>query len=248
MTYTVTVKVDGQRGDDRLDNFLVPNGEEPPETCVPADGERPDCTYNHVSDVTVAKSSDPESGSKVNPGEEVTYTLTFTNRGANPDAADVAVDYTDHMANVLDDAILTAGPTVSNENLTAVAEGDTIRITGAVPTGATYTVTYTVKVKAYDQQGNHELGNVVAITGEEPVCVPDSPLCTDHPVPEPPAPVTPPGPGGFLPNTGAEISAAVILTALLLLGAGGGLLLIGRRRKAHTASDSTQEVSIDDLM
>ncbi|WP_460783271.1 DUF7927 domain-containing protein [Microbacterium tumbae] len=249
VTYTVTVKADGQRGDDRLDNFLVPNGETPPEgPCVPTDDERPDCTYNHVSDVTVAKSSDPESGSKVNPGEEVTYTLTFTNRGTNPGAADVAVDYTDYMVDVLDDATLTAGPTVSNGNLTAVAEGDSIRITGAVPTGATYTVTYTVKVKAYNKQGNHELGNVVAITGEEPVCVPDSPLCTEHEVPEPPTPGTPPGPGGFLPNTGAEISVSVILAALLLLGAGGGLVIAGRRRKTAAAtSREVQDIGIDEL-
>ncbi|WP_460783269.1 CshA/CshB family fibrillar adhesin-related protein [Microbacterium tumbae] len=248
VTYTVTVKADGQRGDDRLDNFLVPNGEEPPETCVPADGERPDCTYNHVSDVSVEKSSDPESGSEVSPGEEVTYTLTFTNRGTNPDAADVAVDYTDHMADVLDDATLTGGPTVSNGNLTATAEGDTIRITGAVPTGQIYTVTYTVTVNAYDTQGNHQLGNVVAITGEEPLCVPDSPLCTEHEVPEPPTPGTPPGPGGFLPNTGAQISVAVILAALLLLGAGGGLVVVGRRRKTAAISDrEVRDVGIDDL-
>nr|WP_246301387.1 LPXTG cell wall anchor domain-containing protein [Microbacterium immunditiarum] len=242
VTYTVTVKPDGQRGDDRLDNFLVPNGEEPPETCVPADGERPDCTYNHVSDLDVAKSSDPKSGSKVDPGQEVTYTLTFTNRGTNPDAADVAVDYTDHMADVLDDATLTAGPVVSHENLTATANGDTIRVTGAVPTGEVYTVTYTVKVNAYDKQGNHHLGNVVAITGEPPVCVDESPLCTEHDVPKPP-------PGGNLPNTGATISMSVLLAALLLLGAGGGLVLTGRRRRVSAAgSDGAGEsVGIDEL-
>lgn len=222
--YTVKVKADGERGDDRLDNFLVPNGEEPPEgTCVPADEERPDCTYNHVSDVSVVKSSDPKSGSEIDPGEEVTYTLTFTNRGINPDAADVEVDYTDYMVDVLDDAELVAGPKVSHGDLTAGTDGDTIHITGAVPTGGVYTVSYTVKVKAYDKQGDHQLANVVAITGEEPVCAPGSQLCTEHEVPEPPE-------GSWLPNTGAEISVASLIAVLLLLGAGGGLVLTGRRR------------------
>ncbi|GAB3598316.1 CshA/CshB family fibrillar adhesin-related protein [Microbacterium tumbae] len=225
VTYAVTVKPDGQRGDDRLDNFLVPNGEEPPEgPCVPADGERPDCTYNHVSDVSVAKSSDPESGTEVGQGQEVAYTLTFTNRGANPDAADVAVDYTDHMADVLDDAALTAGPAVSNGNLTATVDGDTIRIVGAVPTGEVYTVTYTVTVNAYGQQGDHHLGNVVALTGEEPVCAPDSPLCTEHDL-------TPPPPSGGLPSTGGDVPLVALLLAAATLLAGGVLVVVAARRR-----------------
>lgn len=251
VTYAVTVKADGQRGDDRLANFLVPGGAEPPENCVlaRARAERPDCTDNHVSDVAVVKSSNPTSRSTVNPGEEVTYTLTFTNRGTNPDAAAVSVDYTDHMADVLDDATLTAGPTVSHERLTAVAGGDTIRVTAAVPTGARYTVTYTVKVKDYDQQGNHHLGNVVALTGEPPVCVPDSPLCTAHEASDPPSPGARSGWGGSLPITGAQISPAVLVTALVLLGVGGGYLLIGRRRRATATTDNGagQNIGIDDL-
>ncbi|WP_067197675.1 DUF7927 domain-containing protein [Microbacterium sp. XT11] len=232
VTYTVTVKADGERGDDRLDNFLVPTGEEPPAECVPVDGERPDCTYNHVSDVTVAKSSDPESGTRVNPGDRVTYTLTFVNRGTNADAADVAVDYTDHMADVLDDATLTTGPAVSGENLTASVVGDTIRITGAVPTGETYTVTYTVTVSAYGAQGNHHLGNIVAITGEQPVCVPDSPLCTEHDVPAPPKPAPP------LAITGGTVSVLVLLTAVLLLGL--GVVLVARRRSSISTEDAAE--------
>lgn len=227
VTYTVTVRSDGQRGDDRLDNFLVPNGETPPEgPCIPADDERPDCTFNHVSDVTVAKSSDPSTGSAVNPGDSVTYTLTFTNRGTNPDAADVAIDYTDHMSGVLDDTTLVSGPIVSFEQLTAVRGGDSIRVTGAVPTGQTYTVVYAVTVNAYAEQGDHELANVVAITGEPPVCAPGSSLCTSHIVPPP----APPAPAGGLPGTGGEISDAVIAVAVLLLGLGSGLVLVARRR------------------
>jgi uncharacterized repeat protein (TIGR01451 family)/LPXTG-motif cell wall-anchored protein len=224
VTYTVTVNADGARGDDRLGNFLVGTGEEPPAECVPADAERPDCTVNHVSNVVASKSADPASGTEVAQGENVTYTLTFENVSTNADAADVAIDYTDHMVDVLDDATLLSGPTSSDEAVTAATEGDTIRITGAVASGETVTVTYTVTVKAYDQQGNHALGNVVAITGEEPVCAPDSPLCTNHNLPEPPP----------LAVTGGEITWWVLATALMLL-AGGGALMIARRRRAEHA-------------
>lgn len=237
VSYTVTVKPDGERGDDRLGNFLVPSGEEPPETCVPADDERSDCTVNHVSDVSVAKSSDPESGAKVSPGAEVTYTLAFTNESKNPDSAAVEVDYTDHMADVLDDAVLTSGPTVSDESLTATVEGDTIRVTGTVPSGEVATVAYTVKVKPYDEQGNHVLGNVVAVTGEEPVCAPDSDLCTKHDLPEPPS--------GGLPVTGGAISIAAVVFALLLTGSGVALVVTTRRRKAEA---DTQDAAFGDLM
>ncbi|MGM7699089.1 GEVED domain-containing protein [Microbacterium sp. A84] len=222
VTYTVTVNADGARGDDRLGNFLVNTGEMPSAECVPADGERADCTINHVSDVVVSKSSDPASGTEVAQGENVTYTLTFENVSTNADAADVSIDYTDHMVDVLDDATLQAGPTSSDEAVTAVTDGDTIRITGAVASGDTVTVTYTVTVKAYDQQGNHTLGNVVAITGEEPVCAPDSTLCTTHDLPKPPP----------LAATGGEITLWVLATALMLL-AGGGALMIARRRRAE---------------
>ena len=49
VTYTVTVKPDGQRGDNTLGNFLVEAGAEPPATCAPADPERPDCTVNPIA-------------------------------------------------------------------------------------------------------------------------------------------------------------------------------------------------------
>lgn len=227
VTYAVTVNADGERGDDRLGNFLVNTGEEPPTECVPTSDERPDCTINHVSNVVVSKSADPASGTDVDPGENVTYTLTFENVTTNPEAGAVPIDYTDHMVDVLDDATLSGGVTSSDEAVTAEVAGDTIRITGAVASADTVTVTYTVTVKAYDQQGNHALGNVVAITGEEPVCAPDSPLCTTHDLPEPPP----------LAITGGEIHWWVLATALMLL-TGGGVLMLARRRRAEDSTEA----------
>ncbi|MCW4458963.1 hypothetical protein [Microbacterium sp. MPKO10] len=222
VTYTVTVKADGERGDDRLGNFVVETGGEPPATCEPEDGERATCTINHVSNVVVSKTADPESG-HVNDGQVVTYTITFTNVSTNTDAADVAVDYTDHMSDVLDDATLTGGPSASHGDVRAETSGDTIEMTGAVATGETVTVTYAVRVKDYDDQGNHVLGNVVAVTGEDPVCAPDSDLCTTHEARDP-------GPSA-LPWTGVEGAVPALFAALLLLISGGTALIIMRRRR-----------------
>lgn len=222
VTYTVTVKADGERGDDRLGNFVVDPGDEPPATCEPEDGERATCTVNHVSNVVVTKTADPESGD-VNDGQVVTYTITFTNVSTNTDAADAAVDYTDHMSDVLDDATLTGDPTASNTDVNAEATDETIVMTGAVATGETVTVTYAVTVKDYDDQGNHVLGNVVAVTGEEPVCALDSNLCTTHESRDP-------GPSA-LPWTGADGVVPALFAALLLLISGGTALIIMRRRR-----------------
>ncbi|MDP3949171.1 MAG: hypothetical protein Q8Q19_00785 [Microbacterium sp.] len=224
VTYQVTVNADGDRGDDRLGNFLVNAGEEPATDCVPADDERPDCTVNHVSNVVVTKSADPSSGTKVAQGEKVTYTLTFRNVSANADAEDVAVDYTDHMADVLDDATLTGTPISSDAAVTATAVSDTIRVVGAVASGETVTVTYAVTVKAYTDQGDHHLGNVVAIAGEDPICAPDSMLCTNHEVEEPDP----------LATTGGDIAWPAVWAALLLLIGGGTLLMIRKRRETAT--------------
>lgn len=227
VTYQVTVNADGKRGDDRLDNFLVTSGEDQTtDACVPTKDQLPDCTFNHISNVEVTKYSKPKSGTTVDAGQRVTYTLAFANRSVNPNAAPVAVDYTDYLADVLDDADFTVKPAASDKNLRVVTKGDSMRVVGTVPTGKTYTVKYTVTVKNHAEQGDHRLGNVVAITGESAVCAPGTPLCTEHEVSAPPAEKTTPIP---LPRTGAEVTAA-ILFAVVLLGVGGGLLMVVRRR------------------
>lgn len=228
VTYTVVVNADGNRGDDALGNFLVDGDAEPPGECVPADPARPDCTVAHVNAITVAKASDPADGSQVQPGGQITYTLTFTGTSANPAAGTVPVDYTDHLADVLDDASLTGGPEVSDATLVATRSGDTIGITGAVGAGQIVTVTYTVTLDPYDAQGNHLLANVVAVTGSDPQCLPE--LCTNHvaalapttptttvpptlPAPTPPAPPL----AGELPGTGASAVRLTLLAALVVM-------------------------------
>lgn len=103
------------------------------------------------------KTSNPGSGSTVASGQQVTYTLHFENTGQT----DATVDTFDEMVDVLDDATLTAGPTTSNPSLVATVNGTRIDVSGTVPAGETYTVSYTVTVDAFEDQGDHVLGNVL---------------------------------------------------------------------------------------
>jgi fimbrial isopeptide formation D2 family protein/LPXTG-motif cell wall-anchored protein/uncharacterized repeat protein (TIGR01451 family) len=194
-TYTVTVKVqvkpDGQRGDNQLDNFLVPTGQQPPATCADDD---PMCTHNPVPEIVPAKAVDPASGTAVQTGQVLTYTLTFHNIGA----ATGSVDYIDYLADVLDDATLTSSPAASSPDLTvgAVSNGQ-FEVTGTVPVDATYTVSYQVTIKPEGQRGNDTANNFLAAEGQAPPTTCEQPapdtqtpaasapvLCTTNPMPE----------------------------------------------------------------
>ena len=80
---------------------------------------------------------------------------------------------------MLDDATLIDGPNPEN-GLSANRNGDELAIAGSVPTGESLTVTYTVEVKAFGDQGDHVLANTLACQpGEPPACEPET---TEHPV------------------------------------------------------------------
>ncbi len=221
--YTVTVSADGQRGDDQLGNFLVDPGEAPLASCDPADDEFPDCTVNYVSHIIATKSVNPASGTAVKDGQRVTYTLAFTNVSTNPAAAAGRVEYTDYLKDVLDDAAITTAPHSSAASVKASITGDAMEISGSLASGAAAQVTYTVTVKDHAKQGNHRLGNILAVTGGDPICAPGSNLCTDNGI-------TPPPPG--LASTGSNLSPAGPLGALFALLAGVGLMMMRRRRNA----------------
>ncbi len=90
VTYTVQVNHDGQRGDDRLGNFLVDPGQPAPKSCT-ADMSRadahPDCTLNQVVPLEFDLTLDKKvlSSTTVEPGDTVRYSLRVANRG--PDTA-----------------------------------------------------------------------------------------------------------------------------------------------------------------
>ncbi|WP_345216493.1 hypothetical protein [Georgenia halophila] len=224
VTYTVQVLPADEIGDHQLANFLLDPEDVTPDDPGQCEEGDEDCTYNPVSHVTVVKSSDPASGTELEDGQQVTYTLTFTNTGA----ATGDVDHTDHMAGVLDDAAIVSGPEASDMSFAIIDGGDEYTIQGSLEPSATVTVSYTVEVREWDEQGDHQLGNFVTVSGDEPpeTCVDGSPLCTEHPVDPPPSPS--PVPEG-LPDTGARAVLLPLLGGLLLIGTGGTLMSLRRR-------------------
>ncbi|MGV2901377.1 hypothetical protein ACNPM4_06840 [Microbacterium sp. AGC62] len=225
VTYTVTPRESGERGDNVLANFLLAPEQTPPTDpgdCTPGDGEFPDCTTNPIGDIAPAKSVNPTTGTTVESGQELTYTLSFQNTGAGA----ATVDYTDFMSGVLDDAELVGAPEASAGLTTSGPTNGELRVTGTLEPGQTGTVTYTVRVLAYDQQGNHQLANFLTPAGQEPPteCVASNPLCTVNPI-------DPPAPGDGLAITGGQIAAGVLISGLALLIGGGVLLMVRRRRE-----------------
>ena len=92
VTYTVQVKHDGQRGDDRLGNFLLNPGQPPPASCT-GTGAHLDCTVNPVVPLEFDLTLDKKvvSSSTVEVGDAVRYKLQVTNRGPDTAPAPIVV-------------------------------------------------------------------------------------------------------------------------------------------------------------
>ncbi|ALX04294.1 LPXTG cell wall anchor domain-containing protein [Aeromicrobium erythreum] len=180
VTYTVTVKPDGERGDDVLGNFLVEGDEPPPSDCEVDD---PLCTENPVGQVEQRKSVSPSTGTTVQPGETLTYTLTFINVGKG----NAAVNAVDDLKHVLDDATVVSQPKASDDTLkTSALKGTRYTITGTLSAGQSVTVTYRVKVKPAKELGDKQLANFLLgpndPTPRNPDCEEGDPSCTQNPV------------------------------------------------------------------
>ncbi len=225
-TVTITYQVTYTgAGDHTLINVAFepkdPDNPEPP-ACDPADenGLDPEtgqpCAKHRIpaAGLTVEKSADPSSGVKVEEGQRITYSLTFENDGS----AAAEVDYTDHLAGVLDDADVIKSATASDPSLIVLDADDQFTVQGKLAAGRTVTVSYVVDVRAANDQGDGVLANFVTETGREvpEACADDDPTCTTHPVDVP-----------KLPDTGAPNVAITLFAGLVLLLAGG--LVVGRR-------------------
>jgi uncharacterized repeat protein (TIGR01451 family) len=239
VTYSVKVRKPQNMGDKLMGNYLLEPGEEPPTDCLSVEGDAPraerpaeeDYTCNPISDIVPEKSVDPEDGSEVQAGDRLTYTLSFTNTGKGAGE----VKYVDTMGGVLDDATIVKEPRSSDGAITAERDGGKIRINGMLAGGETVTVTYTVRVKAYGDQGDHQLENFLNPPGiTEADCQAGDPMCTENPIPPPPGgpPSDPPSGGSGLPGTGGPALAALLAALVLLLG--GGLLVNEARRRRRT--------------
>ena len=161
---------------------------------------------------TLAKSSDPASGSTVQPGSTITYTLTATNVSNGVVSGATA---TDDLSAVLDHGTLDSvpsGATLSGTSLTwqipELQPGDE----------ATLTYSVTLHGDAFDVR----VANVVT-PGRGGRCI--EACTTDHQTP--PKPHEP-----NLPNTGGPGLAVVGLGVALLVG-GGALMLRSRRRRGE---------------
>ena len=169
ITYTFTYRATGNHV---LDNTAcVPAA----EAQVPADA----CDTVSVpgSGLVHHKSVSPASGTAVEVGDVLTYTLTFDNTAG---AAAATVDTHDDLSAVLDDATLDPASITAGAGLAATPSGTDLDVTGTVPAGATRTVTYQVTVKPFAQQGDHVITNALACEPGEPV--PCAPETTTNPV------------------------------------------------------------------
>src|SRR5690606_38305247 len=138
-----------------------------------------------------------------------------------------AFEYTDHLADVLDDAEW-LGNVEASEGLVVTGPNDAaLTVTGTVAAGETSTVTYQVKLRTYAEQGNHALVNHLVPAGQLPSsqCGEANPLCTANPVVTP----TPDRPG--LAQSGVESRATLVAVGFLLV-LGTALLGGARRRRA----------------
>ncbi|MGV1010645.1 MAG: LPXTG cell wall anchor domain-containing protein, partial [Dermatophilaceae bacterium] len=226
VSYQVRVN-DGAYGV-RLTNVVTSEGS---ETCAPPGGlaarlVRPlalalqepeaDCSTTHVTPLwTLDKSSNPASGSTVDPGSTIAYTLTVTNVSEGVVSNAIV---TDDLSQVL-----------AHGSLVSVPSGATLQgttLTWAVPTlepGQSTTLTYSVRLNA--DAVDVTVGNV-ATPGAGGECDPG--CSTTH--------QTPPNgttPQPELPNTGTTVGWLLRVGFVLILIGGGAVLLARRSTRAR---------------
>ncbi|WP_082495885.1 isopeptide-forming domain-containing fimbrial protein [Agreia sp. Leaf335] len=137
------------------------------------------------SELTIAKSSDPTSGTLVTLGQTVTYSITLANANGT---APAEVDLTDDLSSVLDDATITSAPAVSSGTALTIdpIANSGFRISGIIPAGGQTTITYAVTIND-PATGDRQLSNYVIPTGTTPPtsCDPDNLACTKNPISDP---------------------------------------------------------------
>lgn len=148
VTYSVTIDTP-DAGDDVLKNAVVTGAT---GNCFTGSTD-PSCDVQIPTQAFhVTKSA---SSSTTTPGATVTYTIVVTNTGQADYTAATPATFTDDLTDVLDDA------TYNNDATNgAIYSAPILSWSGALPVGASQTITYTVTVKNPDR-GDHVLTNTV---------------------------------------------------------------------------------------
>lgn len=129
----------------------------PPD--APAPLIPPDPAGFEIANYSTVKSSTPSNGTVVFPGKVIRYTITLTQQGTAPAAA----EFNDNLARVLDDA------TYNRDVRASIGEVEyrngRISWNGTIPVGGVARISYTVRVKPQANLGNRALANVVSSPG-----------------------------------------------------------------------------------
>lgn len=165
----------------------------------------------------VTKTSDPATGSVVNPGDTVTYTVTIT-PGQVGFVDDVVV--VDDMSGVLPYAAFDPLHVVRSQGGTTFAAGLLTWEVGRVEAGAPVTMEYTVQID--DDAAGVIIGNSVTANGELPPTDCD-PCTTDHLTPQWSLAKT------SDPGTGATVLPGQLVTYTLTATNTGPALVAGAR-------------------
>lgn len=202
ISYSVTVSTGGDR---HLRNVVTsPDGK---PRCDKLPGQNEACITEHYKGRFVfSKTSVPTPGSKVEPGDVVTYTVRVAQVGRGP-ISGAEVD--DDLSDVLDDASYNGDARATRGKVTV--DGDRLTWIGDLAVGDKVTITYSVTVH---DPGDDRLRNVVTTPRDDGMCVDaedGNPDCrTSHHKDR--------DPGSWLPTTGAP--------RLLFLGGALGLILL----------------------
>jgi len=173
LTYSVVIKA-GVTKADTMTNKIIGQGTDANDGTTPAasncvTGSEPGCSSTltgATSALSVAKVSDPPTGSSVIPSQTVTYTLTATNSGDVPEMATLS----DNLSGVADNATLVASSLTSDVGAQPTYDSSTNKLSwtgGPLAPGQTATVTYQVVVNS-DAVPPAELHNNVVGSGTNP--------------------------------------------------------------------------------
>ncbi|MEV8263614.1 isopeptide-forming domain-containing fimbrial protein [Microbacterium sp. NPDC077057] len=180
ITYSVTVRADagGSMIENSASGSATPPGGVPPIETPPATTENP---VNEPG-FELRKFADPASGTRVDPGSVVTYTVTGVNTG---ETALAPVRIVDDLSGVLAHAAYNGDATATLSDGTAatpVVAGDELTWTGDLAVGERVTITYSVTV--HGDAGGAIIANTVEGTATPPggAELTPPPVTTENPV------------------------------------------------------------------